>query len=113
MIFICRSVKGYNDCTCCCSCCLSDVFSKSITVNGPANVSANQVEPEVRPEILPEVANDEGTEATEIIYWDLEGTQLEYVQKGLSSFTFESNDHPRPFMTFRHQLYHKLFMTFD
>ena len=73
MIFICRGVKGYNDCTCCCNCCLSDLLSKRTTVNDPATVAVNQVEPEVEQE----VTKNEEKEAT--VYGDIEGTKLEYV----------------------------------
>ena len=102
MILICRGVKGYNDCTCCCSCCLSDLLPKQTTVNDPVTVAVNQVEPEVQPEVA-----KNGTEATE--YGDIEGIKLEYFQKGLSSFTFDSDDLQR--LT-SHEIYHKVFKTF-
>ena len=75
MVFICRGVKGYNDCTCCCDCCLPDLLSKRTTCNEttPVAVAVNQVQPEVV--VVPEVAKE--TEAT--AYGDIEGTKLEYV----------------------------------
>ena len=73
MIFICRGVKGYNDCTCCCSCCLSDLLSKRTTVNDPTAVAVNQVEPDVEPEVT------KNEEKKDTVYGDIEGTKLEYV----------------------------------
>ena len=74
MVFICRGVKGYNDCTCCCDCCLPDLLSKRTTCNETTAVpvSVNQVQPEIVA-----VAKNEETEAT--VYGDIEGTKLEYV----------------------------------
>ena len=77
MIFICRGVKGYNDCTCCCDCCLPDLLSKRTTCNeqNAVPVAVNQVQPVVV--VAPELSKNEETEAT--VYGDIEGTKLEYV----------------------------------
>lgn len=77
MIFICRGVKGYNDCSCCCDCCLPHLLSKRTTCNeqNAVPVAVNQVQPVVV--VAPEVTKKEETEAT--VYGDIEGTKLEYV----------------------------------
>ena len=44
MIFICRGVSGYNDCTCCCLCCLGENQIDNEGLNYPDTKTIDEID---------------------------------------------------------------------